>query len=41
MQVNEVIEILLSYQGLAASKQILYWQGYCQSHLRSPACAAQ
>ena len=26
-QVNELIEILLSYQGLSATKQILYWQG--------------
>jgi N-acetylneuraminate lyase len=35
-QVNEVIEILLTYQGLAASKQILYWQGL----IASPTCAA-
>ena len=34
-QVNEVIEILLSYQGLAASKQILCWQGI----IASPTCA--
>ena len=35
-QINEVIEILLSYQGLAATKQILYWQGL----ISSPTCAA-
>lgn len=34
-RVNEVIEVLLSYQGLAATKQILYWQGL----IASPACA--
>jgi N-acetylneuraminate lyase len=34
-QVNEIIEILLSYQGLAASKQILVWQG----HIASDRCA--
>lgn len=26
-RVNEIIEVLLRFQGLAASKQILYWQG--------------
>jgi N-acetylneuraminate lyase len=35
-KVNEVIEVLLSYQGLAASKQILYWQGL----IENPICAA-
>lgn len=35
-QVNEVIEILLTYQGLSATKQILYWQGL----IASPTCAA-
>lgn len=34
-QVNEIIEILLSYQGLAASKQILVWQG----HIAAERCA--
>jgi len=33
---NEVIEALLAFQGLAASKQILYWQGL----IASPTCAA-
>lgn len=32
---NEIIEILLSYHGLAASKQILVWQG----HLATAVCA--
>jgi len=35
-KVNEVIEVLLSYQGLAATKQILYWQ----KAIDSPTCAA-
>ena len=34
-QANEVIEVLLRYQGLAATKQILYWQGL----IASPTCA--
>jgi N-acetylneuraminate lyase len=33
---NEIIEILISVQGLAATKQILVWQG----HITSPTCAA-
>jgi N-acetylneuraminate lyase len=35
-QCNEVIEALLQYQGLAASKQLLYWQGL----IATPTCAA-
>ena len=35
-QANEAIEVVLRFQGLAATKQILYWQG----HLASPTCAA-
>jgi len=35
-QVNEVIEALLRFQGIAATKQILYWQGL----IDSPTCAA-
>lgn len=35
-QVNDVIEPLLMFQGLAASKQILYWQGT----IDHPTCAA-
>ncbi|MBS0210123.1 MAG: dihydrodipicolinate synthase family protein [Planctomycetes bacterium] len=35
-QVNEIIEALLRHQGLAASKQILYWQGL----IDHPDCAA-
>jgi N-acetylneuraminate lyase len=35
-QCNDVIEALLAFQGLAASKQILYWQGL----IASPTCAA-
>jgi N-acetylneuraminate lyase len=35
-QINAVIEVLLSYQALAATKQILYWQGL----LATPECAA-
>jgi N-acetylneuraminate lyase len=34
-QVNEVIEVLLRFQGLAATKQILHWQGL----IDSPTCA--
>jgi N-acetylneuraminate lyase len=34
-KVNEVIEVLLTCQGLAATKQILYWQG----HIASTKCA--
>ncbi len=34
-QVCEVIEILLRYNGLAATKQILYWQGL----IATPTCA--
>ena len=34
-QANEVIEALLRYQGLAATKQILHWQGL----IASPTCA--
>jgi N-acetylneuraminate lyase len=32
---NDVIEVLLRFQGMAATKQILYWQGL----LASPTCA--
>jgi len=35
-QANEVIEVLLRFQGLAATKQILFWQGL----IASPTCAA-
>jgi N-acetylneuraminate lyase len=35
-KVNEVIEVLLGYQGVAATKQILCWQGV----IASPTCAA-
>lgn len=35
-EVNIIIEHLLAHQGLAASKQILYWQGV----IESPRCAA-
>jgi N-acetylneuraminate lyase len=35
-QCNEIIEALLTCHGLAASKQILYWQGL----IASPICAA-
>jgi N-acetylneuraminate lyase len=35
-EVNVIIEMLLAHQGLAASKQILYWQGL----IDSPRCAA-
>ena len=34
-KVNEIIEILLSYHGLAGTKHILVWQG----HIASPTCA--
>lgn len=33
---NEIIEMILGYQGLAASKQILVWQG----HIATAVCAA-
>jgi dihydrodipicolinate synthase/N-acetylneuraminate lyase len=33
-KVNDIIEPLLMFQGLAASKQILYWQGL----IDHPAC---
>jgi dihydrodipicolinate synthase/N-acetylneuraminate lyase len=33
---NEVIEVLLSFPSLPATKQILHWQGL----IASPACAA-
>ncbi|MBI2825521.1 MAG: dihydrodipicolinate synthase family protein [Planctomycetia bacterium] len=39
-QMNEVIEILLSYHGLAASKQILYWQGLIDTAVCAPPRAA-
>ena len=35
-KVNEIIEALLRFHGLAASKQILYWQGL----IANPACVA-
>jgi N-acetylneuraminate lyase len=34
-QVNDVIEVLLSYQALVATKLVLHWQGL----IASPACA--
>jgi N-acetylneuraminate lyase len=37
---NEVIEILLSYHGLAASKQILVWQGHIATAVCAPPRAA-